>query len=121
MLENLLTFEIGWFDQDDNTSAAIFARLATEANMIRSLIVEHMSLLVQVFFSASVAFVLGLVVTWRVAIVMIAMQPLLIASFYSRSVLMKRLSKKAKKAQSKGSQLASEAIINHQTITAFSS
>ncbi|KAG7979990.1 hypothetical protein I3843_05G158300 [Carya illinoinensis] len=101
-----LTRRIGWFDQDDNTSAAICARLATEANMIRSLIVEHMSLLVQVFFSASVAFVLGLVVTWRVAIVMIAMQPLLIASFYSRSVLMKRLSKKAKKAQSKGSQLA---------------
>ncbi|XP_041011366.1 putative multidrug resistance protein [Juglans microcarpa x Juglans regia] len=121
LLENLLTFEIGWFDQDDNTSAAICARLATEANMIRSLIVERMSLLVQVFFSASVAFVIGLVVTWRVAIVMIAMQPLLIASFYSRSVLMKRLSEKAKKAQSKGSQLASEAIINHKTITAFSS
>ncbi|KAI3882900.1 hypothetical protein MKX03_035916 [Papaver bracteatum] len=36
MLEKVLTFEIGWFDQDENTSAAIYARLATEANMVRS-------------------------------------------------------------------------------------
>jgi len=121
MLEKLLTFEIGWFDKDDNTSAAICARLATEANMVRSLIVERMSLLVQVFFSACLAFIVGLVVAWRVAIVMIAMQPLLIVSFYSKSVLMKRLSGKAKTAQSQGSQLASEATINHRTITAFCS
>ncbi|GMY26375.1 putative multidrug resistance protein [Fagus crenata] len=121
MLEKLLTFEIGWFDEDDNTSAAIYARLATEANMVRSLIAERLSLLVQVFFSASLAFVLGILATWRVAIVMIAMQPLLIASFYSKSVLIKSMPTKVQKAQNEGSQLASEAIINHRTITAFSS
>ena len=38
LLEKLMTFEIGWFDQDENTSAAICARLATEANMVRSLV-----------------------------------------------------------------------------------
>lgn len=121
MLGVMLTFEIGWFDQDDNTSAAICARLANEASMVRSLISDRISLLVQVSFSASLAFLLGLIVTWRVAIVMIAMQPFLIGSFYSKSVLMKSMSRKAQKAQSKGSQLASEAAINHRTITAFSS
>ncbi|KAK9276870.1 hypothetical protein L1049_006407 [Liquidambar formosana] len=121
LLGKVLTFEIGWFDQDENTSAAICARLATEASMVRSLIGERMSLLVQVFISASLAFVLGLVVTWRLAIVMIAIQPLIIGSFYSKSVLMKRMSVKAQKAQNEGSQLASEAAVNHRTITAFSS
>lgn len=121
MLGKLLTFEIGWFNRDDNTSAAICARLATEANMVRSLVADRMSLLVQVFYSACLAFIVGLVVAWRVAIVVIAMQPVLIASFYSKSVLMTRLSGKAKIAQSQGSQLASEATINHRTITAFSS
>ncbi|PSS28554.1 ABC transporter B family member 15 like [Actinidia chinensis var. chinensis] len=121
MLGNMLTFEIGWFDQDENTSAAICARLASESNMVRSLVGDRMSLLVQVFFSASLAYVLGLVVTWRVAVVMIAIQPLLIGSFYSRSMLMKSMSKKAHEAQKEGSQLASEAVINHRTITAFSS
>lgn len=121
MLGKILTFEIEWFDQDRNTSAAISARLATEANMARSLIGDRISLLVQVFFSASLAFMLGLVLTWRLAIVMIAMQPLIIGSLYSRSVLLKGMSEKALKAQNEGSQLASEAAVNHRTITAFSS
>ncbi|XP_015572248.1 ABC transporter B family member 15 [Ricinus communis] len=121
MLEKVLTFEVGWFDQEENTSAAISARFATEALLVRSLIADRMSLLVQVFFSASIAFVVGLLLSWRVAIVMIAIQPLLVGSFYSRSVLMKNMSERAQKAQTEGSQLASEAIINHRTITAFSS
>lgn len=121
MLRKILTFEISWFDEDENTSAAICARLANEASMIRSLVSERMSLLVQIFFSAFLAFLLGLIITWRIAVVMIAIQPLLIGSFYSRSVLMKFKSRKVQKAQSKGSQLASEATINHRTITAFSS
>ncbi|TYJ49973.1 hypothetical protein E1A91_A01G171800v1 [Gossypium mustelinum] len=121
ILAKVLTFEIGWFDQDENSSAAICARLSTEASTFRSFIADRMSLLVQVFFSASLAFLFSLIVTWRIAIVMIAFQPLLIGSFYSRSVLMRSMSEKAQKAQNEGSQLASEAIVNHRTITAFSS
>ncbi|KAI3965489.1 hypothetical protein MKW92_034732 [Papaver armeniacum] len=121
MLEKVLTFEIGWFDQDENTSAAICARLATEANMVRSLVGDRVALLLQVFTGASLACVLALAVAWRLAAVMIAMQPFLICCFYSRSVLMKRMSEKARIAQNEGSQLASEAVVNHRTITAFSS
>ncbi|KAK1579024.1 hypothetical protein Q3G72_034985 [Acer saccharum] len=121
MLGKVLSFEIGWFDHDENTSAAICARLANEANMVRSLVADRTSLLIQVFFSASLAYTLGLLLTWRVAIVMIATQPLVIGCLYSRSVLMKGMSEKARKAQTEGSQLASEATINHRTITAFSS
>ncbi|XP_015898197.2 putative multidrug resistance protein [Ziziphus jujuba] len=121
LLEKLMTFEVGWFDEDENTSAAICARLATEANMVRSLVGDRMSLLVQAIFGACFAYVLGLILTWRLALVMIAVQPLVIGSFYSRSVLMKSMAEKARKAQKEGSQLASEAVINHRTITAFSS
>ncbi|KAK1381545.1 putative multidrug resistance protein [Heracleum sosnowskyi] len=121
MLKNVLTFEIGWFDQDENTSAAVCARLATEANMVRALVGDRMSLLLQVITSASLAFLFALILAWRIAIVMIAVQPLVIASFYSKSVLMKSMSGKAQKAQNEGNQLASEAVVNHRTITAFSS
>lgn len=121
LLKKLLTFEIGWFDQDQNTSAAISARLSTEANMVRSLVGDRMSLLAQAIFGAIFAYGLGLYLTWRLALVMMAAQPLLIGSFYMRSVLMKSMSAKAQIAQEEGSQLASEAVINHRTITAFSS
>lgn len=121
LLGKLMTFEIGWFDQDENTSAAISARLSTEANMVRSLVGDRMSLLAQAVFGATFAYTLGLVLTWKLALVMMAAQPLLIGSFYARSVLTKSMSAKTQIAQKEGSQLASEAVINHRTITAFSS
>ncbi|KAK7342544.1 hypothetical protein VNO80_25499 [Phaseolus coccineus] len=121
MLEKLMTFEIGWFDDEENTSASICARLSSEANLVRSLVGDRLSLLAQAVFGSVFAYTLGLVLTWRLSLVMIAVQPLVIGSFYSRSVLMKSMAEKARKAQREGSQLASEAVINHRTITAFSS
>lgn len=121
ILEKLMSFEIGWFDHEDNTSAAICARLASEANLVRSLVGDRMSLLAQAIFGSIFAYTVGLVLTWRLSLVMIAVQPLVIGSFYARSVLMKTMAEKTRKAQREGSQLASEAVINHRTITAFSS
>ncbi|KAH7857522.1 hypothetical protein Vadar_013626 [Vaccinium darrowii] len=120
ILQKLITFEIGWFDKDENTSALLCALLDIEAKMVRSLVGDRMSLLVQVFTTAFISYTLALMITWRMAIVMISMQPLLIGSFYAKNTLMKTMSKKARKAQNKGSQLASEAVVSHRTITAFS-
>lgn len=121
LLDKLMTFEIGWFDQEENTSAAICARLATEANVVRSLVGDRMSLLVQAIFGSIFSYVIGLLLSWRLTLVMVAVQPLVIGSYYSKSVLMKSMAGKAQKAQKEGSQLASEAVVNHRTITAFSS
>ncbi|TMX01574.1 hypothetical protein EJD97_024255 [Solanum chilense] len=121
MLTSLLTFEVGWYDRDENTSAVICSKLSTDASMVRSLVGDRTSLLVQVLVSASIAFGLGLIISWRIAIVLISVQPFTITSFYSRSVVMKRMSETSQKAQNEGNQLASEAVINYRTITAFSS
>ncbi|KAJ0989438.1 hypothetical protein J5N97_007794 [Dioscorea zingiberensis] len=121
MLAKVLSFEIGWFDKDQNSSAAVSARLATEANLVRSLVGDRLSLLLQASITASLAFTLGLALTWRLSSVIIAIQPFIISAFYLRKVLMTNMSKKAKKAQIEGSQLAGEAVVNHRTITAFSS
>ncbi|GJN02560.1 hypothetical protein PR202_ga19922 [Eleusine coracana subsp. coracana] len=121
MLAKILSFEMGWFDLDSNSSAAISARLATQATKLRSLVGDRMSLLVQAGANAALGFSLSLSVSWRLALVMMAMQPLIIASFYFKKVLMTSASRKARKAQAKGSQLAGEAVANHRTVTAFSS
>lgn len=121
VLANLLTFEIGWFDKDENTSAAICARITTEASMVRSLVGDRISLLVQVITNASMSYALALVATWRLAIILIALQPLLVGILYTKTSLMKITSQKTRNAQNEGSKLASEAVANHRTITAFSS
>lgn len=95
-------------------SATVCARLATEANMVRSLVGDRMSLLAQAIFGPSFAYTIGLVLTWRLSLVMIAVQPMVIGSFYARTVMMKSMAEKARKAQKEGSQLASEAVINNR-------
>lgn len=121
MLSKILTFEVGWFDQDENSSGAICSRLAKDANMVRSLVGDRMALLVQTISAVTIACTMGLVIAWKLAIVMIAVQPLIIACFYTRRVLLKSMSRKAIKAQDESSKLAAEAVSNLRTITAFSS
>ncbi|XP_020881129.1 ABC transporter B family member 15 [Arabidopsis lyrata subsp. lyrata] len=121
MLSKVLTFEVGWFDRDENSSGAICSRLAKDANVVRSLVGDRMALLVQTVSAVTIAFTMGLVIAWRLALVMIAVQPVIIVCFYTRRVLLKSMSKKAIKAQDESSKLAAEAVSNVRTITAFSS
>ncbi|KAM3713721.1 hypothetical protein ACB098_01G280200 [Castanea mollissima] len=121
MLSKILTFEVGWFDQDENSSGAICSRLAKDANVVRSLVGDRSALVVQTISAIVVAFTMGLVIAWRLAIVMIAVQPLIIMCFYTRRVLLKNMSQKAVKAQNESSKLAAEAVTNLRTVTAFSS
>nr|CAB3502853.1 unnamed protein product [Digitaria exilis] len=121
MLEKILTFEIGWFDRDENSSGAICSQLANDANIVRSLVGDRMSLVVQTVSAVLIACIMGLAIAWRLALVMISVQPLIILCFYARRVLLKSMSKKSIQAQSECSKLASEAVSNLRTITAFSS
>ncbi|KAF6157538.1 hypothetical protein GIB67_004476 [Kingdonia uniflora] len=120
MLAKIMTFEIEWFDQEDNTSGALCSRLAREATLVRSLVCDRLALLAQVFSAAIIAVTLALILAWKLAILIIALQPLIIGSFYARGVLMKSMSMKVLQAQSNSSKLASEAIANHRNIAAFS-
>ncbi|XAR71208.1 Xenobiotic-transporting ATPase [Bertholletia excelsa] len=121
MLSKILTFELGWFDQDGNTTGAICSMLAKDANVVRSLVGDRMALLIQTFSAVILACTLGLVIAWRLAAVMIAVQPLVILSYYCKRVFLKAMSKKAIKAQEESSKIAAEAVSNLRTITAFCS
>lgn len=82
---------------------------------------DRMALVVQTISAVTVACTMGLVIAWRLALVMIAVQPLIIVCFYTRRVLLKSMSQKAIKSQEESSKLAAEAVSNLRTITAFSS
>ncbi|CAH8384941.1 unnamed protein product [Eruca vesicaria subsp. sativa] len=121
MLKKILTFEVNWFDEEENSSGAICSRLAKEANVVRSLVGERLALLVQTISAVAVACTVGLIIAWRLAIVMIAVQPLVVVCFYMQRILLKSISKKAIKEQDESSKLAAEAVSNIRTITSFSS
>lgn len=64
---------------------------------------------------------MSLVIAWHLAIVMIAVQPIVIASYYARNMVLKGTSSKATKARSASSKLAVEAVSNIRMVAAFSS
>lgn len=82
---------------------------------------DRMALVLQTVSAVTLACTMGLVIAWRLAVVMIAAQPLIIVCFYARRVLLKSMSQKAIKAQDESSKLSAEAVSNLRTITAFSS
>ncbi|MED6131265.1 ATP-binding cassette, sub-B (MDR TAP), member 8 [Stylosanthes scabra] len=121
MLENILTFETAWFDEEHNSSGALCSRLSNEASMVKSLVADRISLLVQTASAVSIAMIIGLAVAWKLALVMIAVQPLTILCFYTRKVLLSTLSTKFIKAQNHSTQIAVEAVYNHRIVTSFGS
>nr|XP_043631309.1 ABC transporter B family member 15-like [Erigeron canadensis] len=121
MLSKILTFEIGWFDEDENSSGAICSRLAKDANVVRSLVGDRSALLIQTLSAVIIACTMGLVIAWRLALIMITVQPLIIVCFYCKRVLLKNMSQKVMKSQDESSKLAAEAVSNLRTVTAFSS
>lgn len=121
MFLKILTFEVGWFDLDQNSSSAVCSTLAKEVNTVKSLVSDRFSLLVECVSGILVAFILGLALSWRLGIVLIGMQPLLVICFYTRKVLLQAISRKSAKAQVQGSQVASECFTHHSTIAAFCS
>lgn len=121
MLEKILTFEPAWFDEEENSSGALCSRLSTEATTVKSLVADRVSLLVQTTSAVTIAMIMGLIVAWKLAIVMIAVQPLTILCFYTRKVLLSTFSAKFVKAQHNSTQIAVEAVYNHQIVTSFGS
>ncbi|KAB1211634.1 ABC transporter B family member 15 [Morella rubra] len=120
MFSKILTFEVGWFDQDENSSGAICSRLAKDANMVRSLVGDRIALLLQTFSAVAVACtrISHRMETCRRPDCCPADRHSLL---YTRSVLIKSMSSKAIKAQEESCKLAAEAVINLRTVTAFSS
>lgn len=121
MLEKILTFEAAWFDLDENSTAALCSRLSTEASLLKSLVADRVSLLVQTVTSVVIAMILGLIIAWKLAIVMIAIQPLTILCFYARKVLLSSVASSFIASQNRSTQMAMEAVCNHRIVTSFES
>lgn len=82
---------------------------------------DRIALVIQAGSAVLIACTMGLINAWRLALVMLAVQPLIIICFYTRRVLLKSMSDKSAEAQSQSSKLPAEAVSNIRTVIAFSS
>ncbi|KAJ4785049.1 ABC transporter B family member 1 [Rhynchospora pubera] len=121
MFTSVLRNEIAWFDREENSSARIAARLSLDAHNVRSAIGDRISVIVQNSALMLVACTAGFILQWRLALVLIAVFPLVVGATVLQKMFMKGFSGDLEGAHAKATQIAGEAVANVRTVAAFNS
>jgi ATP-binding cassette, subfamily B (MDR/TAP), member 1 len=119
MFSAVLRNEMAWFDADENASARVAARLALDAQNVRSAIGDRISVIVQNSALLLVACTAGFVLQWRLAMVLLAVFPLVVAATVLQKMFMKGFSGDLEAAHARATQIAGEAVANVRTVAAF--
>ncbi|KAF8660180.1 hypothetical protein HU200_057745 [Digitaria exilis] len=119
MLSAILRNEVGWFDEEENNSSLVAARLAVDAADVKSAIAERISVIVQNMTSLMTSFIFGFIIEWRVALLILATFPLLVLANFAQQISMKGFAGDTAKAHAKSSMVAGEGVSNIRTVAAF--
>lgn len=75
---------MGWFDEDENNSSLLAARLGSDAADVKSAIAERISVILQNMTSLLASFIVAFVVEWRVSLLILATFPLLVLANFAQ-------------------------------------
>lgn len=121
MFSAILRNEIGWFDNTENTSSMLASRLESDATLLRTVVVDRATILIQNVGLIITSFIIAFVLNWRLTLVVIATYPLIISGHISEKLFMKGYGGNLSKAYLKANMLAGEAVSNIRTVAAFCS
>ncbi|KAG6533780.1 ABC transporter B family member 19 [Zingiber officinale] len=119
MLAAILRNEVGWFDEEENNSSLVAARLANDAADVKSAIAERISVILQNMTSLLTSFIVGFIIEWRVALLILATFPLLVLANFAQQLSLKGFAGDTAKAHAKTSMIAGEGVSNIRTVAAF--
>lgn len=144
----MLRNEIGWFDVMDNTSSMLASRLESDATLLRTVVVDRSSILLQNVGLVVTSFIIAFILNWRLTLVVLAMYPLIVSGhisevcshcgssaainrkhiehvtellFLFQKLFMKGFGGDLGKAYLKANMFAGEAVSNIRTVAAFCS
>ncbi|KAJ0980024.1 hypothetical protein J5N97_015498 [Dioscorea zingiberensis] len=118
--EKIVNMEIEWFDDPENSSGAIGARLAADAATVRGLVGDALSLLVQNITTLVAGLVIAFAANWQLSLIILALIPLIGINGYVQIKFMKGFSADAKMMYEDASQVATDAVGSIRTVASFS-
>ncbi|XP_074317748.1 ABC transporter B family member 11-like [Silene latifolia] len=118
--EKVVNMEIGWFDEPENSSGIIGARLSTDAANVRGLVGDTLGLLVQNIATTIAGLVIGFLANGLLTIIILAMIPLLGCSGYFQLKFVEGFSDDTKRKYEEASQVAKDAVESIRTVASFS-
>ncbi|XP_068649595.1 ABC transporter B family member 10-like [Aristolochia californica] len=121
MFRAILRNEIGFFDEPSNTSSMLSSRLVADATLLRTIVVDRSTILLQNFSMAITSFVIAFILNWRITLVILATYPLLVSGHISEKLFLQGYGGNLSKSYLKANMIAGEAVSNIRTVAAFCS
>lgn len=115
----MLRNEVGWFDKSENTVGSLTSRIISDTAMVKVIIADRMSVIVQCVSSILIATVVSMVVDWRMGLVAWAVMPCHFIGGLIQAKSAKGFSGDYSASHSELVALASESATNIRTIASF--
>jgi len=116
----MMTFDIEWYDNPDNTPGALAARLATDCVAIKALTGERAATSTSQTVTLIVALAIAFTSSWKMTLIMLGLFPVIGAAFGVQIAAVQQVAAKAHEATNYAGSIASQAILNIRTVVAFS-
>ncbi|KAF3776026.1 ABC transporter B family member 11 [Nymphaea thermarum] len=117
--ERVLHQEIGWFDEAQNSSGAICARLSADAATMRGLVGDALSLVVQNIITLIAGITIAFVANWQLSLIILVYVPLIGLEGFAQIKFLERFNADAKAMYEEASQVANDAISSIRTVASF--
>ncbi|CAK9152838.1 unnamed protein product [Ilex paraguariensis] len=117
--EKVVNMEVSWFDEPEHSSGMIGAKLSTDAATIRALVGDALAQMVQDATSGITGLAIAFEASWQLALIVLALLPLIGANGYVQIKFMKGFSADAKMMYEEASQVANDAVGSIRTIASF--
>lgn len=117
--EKVVFMEISWFDRGDHSSGVIGARLSSDAASFRGLVGDALSLLVQDIATAVAGLAIAFAANWQLALIILALLPVMGANGYVQAKFLQGFSADAKKLYEEASKVVTDAVGSIRTVASF--
>ncbi|CAK9325689.1 unnamed protein product [Citrullus colocynthis] len=117
--EKVVHMEVSWFDEAEHSSGAIGSRLSSDAASVRALVGDSLSQNVSNVAAAVAGLVIAFVASWELALIVLALIPLIAINSLIQIKFMRGFSGDAKSMYEEASQVANDAVGGIRTVASF--
>eukprot|EP00960_Hanusia_phi_P009347 270770-Hanusia_phi.AAC.2 len=110
---------MSFFDDPKNSVGRLTTRLASDATLVKGATGDSLGLMLEGFSSLVTALIIGYTASWRLALILTAIFPLLIAGSVFEFKRFTRQTKTANKSTERGGEILGDAVTAIRTVSAF--
>lgn len=118
-ISGILHNELAWFEKPENNVGSLTSRIISDTSMVKTIISDRMSVIVQCISSILIATIVSMIVNWRMALVAWAVMPCHFIGGLIQAKFAEGFSSGSAAAHSELVAIASESATNIKTIASF--